>query len=346
MDRVAGSEADREARRWVAAALRRTGCDVEEDAVGNVLGRPAAGAGPWLLVGSHTDTVPAGGRLDGAYGVVAGIEVRRALVEAGHPAAAQLAVVDFADEEGVAGGGLVGSRRLCASPRVGEFRAYLELHIEQGPRLEAAGLDLGVVEGIVGIDRWDVRFEGEANHAGTTPMTARRDAGAAAGRLMAALPDLLATVDPDMVGNVGQLSLEPGAPNVVPGKAELVVELRALEPASLELASSRVEEEARAAAGRFRCDVAVRRRSSTPPVRMASSVVAALRHACQATERPWQPMVSGAGHDAGVMAAHMPAGMLFVPSKGGVSHSPAEDTDPFHLALGVEALLGALLRLS
>src|SRR5581483_2395904 len=140
------------------------------------------------------------------------IEVLRALHEAGHAAAERVEAVSFFDEEGVgAGGGLRGSRYLCGSPHVEELAGYLEVHIEQGPRLEAEDLELGVVEGIVGIDRWDVVFTGAANHAGTTPMAMRRDAGVAAGQLMQALPRLVAAADPEMVGNAGVIELVPGA---------------------------------------------------------------------------------------------------------------------------------------
>lgn len=347
MDRVAGSEADREARRWVAKALRAAGCDVELDALGTVIGRPTQTSGPWLLLGSHTDTVPAGGRLDGAYGVVAAIEVRRALVESGHPVAEQVAVVDFADEEGVGGGGgVAGSTALSASAASADFRAYLEIHIEQGPRLEAEGLDLGVVQGIVGIDRWRLRFLGEANHAGTTPLRMRRDAGAAAGRLLAEFPSLLRGIDSDLVGNVGQVTFSPGSPNVVPGVADLVVELRALEPALLRKAAQRVKAEAEAAAEEFRCTAILEPMATVPPALMDPGVIAALERACDESGRGWRRLVSGAGHDAGAMAGQVPSGMIFVPSQMGVSHSPAEDTDPKHLVLGAEVLLRAVLDLS
>ncbi|MEP7104371.1 MAG: M20/M25/M40 family metallo-hydrolase, partial [Chloroflexota bacterium] len=207
VDRVAGSEADLEARRWLAGRMAAAGLEARQDEIGNVFGRSPGSSGPWLLLGSHTDTVPAGGRLDGAYGVIAGLEVIRTLREAGHPAADRLEVVSFYDEEGVgAGGGLRGSNHLCASPHVAELSGYLELHIEQGPRLEAEGMELGVVEGIVGIDRWDVVFRGAANHAGTTPYPMRRDAGAAAGRLLHRLRALVQAVDIEMVANIGELA--------------------------------------------------------------------------------------------------------------------------------------------
>src|SRR5207248_1916371 len=217
VDRVAGSEADLAARRWLASRIEAAGLEARTDAAGNVFGRVPHSRGPWLLLGSHTDTVPAGGRLDGGYGVIAAIEVCRALGEAGHPAAARLAAASFHDEEGVDGHGFEGSEHFCASPAIASVSGYLELHIEQGPRLEAEGLDLGVVDAIVGIDRYQVVIRGQANHAGTTPFSYRRDAGRAAARFLAGLRELVQGVEQRSVANVGSIQLEPGAPNQVPG---------------------------------------------------------------------------------------------------------------------------------
>jgi N-carbamoyl-L-amino-acid hydrolase len=345
VDRVAGSPADRAARRWLVERMGQAGLEAWLDESDNVLGRVSGSGGPWLLLGSHTDTVPAGGRLDGAYGVVAALEVMRALLESGHEAAGRIELVSFADEEGVgSGGGLTGSTALASGPHRLELSGYLELHIEQGPRLEAAGLELGVVEGIVGIERWDVRLLGAANHAGTTPMGMRRDAGAAAGRVLAGLPGLLAGVDPQMVGNVGRLELLPGATNVVPGEALFTVELRSLNPDSLRSAAEALLSAVADAAGAFGCSHEVTPRSSIPPVAMHPAYVAAVEEACTGLGRRWTRLVSGAGHDAGLLARHVPAAMIFVPSRGGVSHSPAEHTDPGQLVGGSEALLAAALN--
>ncbi len=345
VDRVAGGEADLAARRWLVDRIRQAGLEAWTDELPNVFGRAPGSRAPWLLLGSHSDTVPAGGRLDGAYGVVAALEVLRSLYEAGHPAASRIEVVSFFDEEGVgAGGGLRGSRHLCASRHIEELSGYLELHIEQGPRLEAAGADLGAVQGIVGIDRWDVVITGAPNHAGTTPMDMRRDAGVAAAGVLHRLPRLLREVDPEMVGNVGALELVPGAPNVVPGEARFVVEMRALEPASLGRAAAALREEVAAAAAATGCTYRVSERSRVPPAPMDPAMRAAVEEACRASGRPWMRLVSGAGHDAGPMSAHVPAAMLFVPSIGGVSHSPLERTGDEHLVLGCSVLLQAALN--
>ncbi len=344
VDRVAGSDADLEARRWLEGRLREAGLEARTDGILNVFGRAPGGSGPWLLLGSHTDTVPAGGRLDGAYGVVAALEVLRTLHGSGHPAADSIEVVSFFDEEGVVGGGGVrGSRFLSQSPHIEEIRGYLELHIEQGPRLEAAALDLAAVEGIVGIDRWDVTIRGAANHAGTTPMDMRRDAGVAAGRLLHGLPGLLARIDAAMVGNIGEIRLLPGAANVVPGEARFVVELRALERDSLERAGVALRDEVAAAASAASCEWEVAERSRVPPAPMDVRLVKAVEEACSALGARWTRLVSGAGHDAGPLSERVPAAMLFVPSQAGISHSPLESTDDHHLVLGCQALLLAAL---
>jgi N-carbamoyl-L-amino-acid hydrolase len=346
VDRVAGSDADREARRWLTARLAAEGCEAAIDEHGNVRGRPRGSAGPWLLIGSHTDTVPGGGRLDGAYGVVAALEVLRALRETGHPLAGAIEVVSFHDEEGVASPGLVGSRALAAGDHPWRLIAYLELHIEQGPRLESAGLQLGVVEAITGIERWDVRVTGHPNHAGTTPMDARRDAGRTAARVVAALRELLAAVDPEMVGNVGELALLPGAPNVVPGEARMVVELRSADGATLDRAAAALRRRLDEVALEEGCAVRMRRLMRHEPTPMDPAVVAAVERVCGREGRRWRRLVSGAGHDAGSLAAHVPAGMLFVPSRGGVSHAPDEHTDDELLVLGAQALLEGVIEVT
>ncbi|HEX6547631.1 MAG TPA: hydantoinase/carbamoylase family amidase [Candidatus Dormibacteraeota bacterium] len=325
--------------------MREAGLEARLDEVSSVFGRVPNSPGPWLLLGSHTDTVPAGGRLDGAYGVIAGLEVLRALHEAGHPAAPRVEVVSFADEEGVgAGGGLKGSRHLVESAHSAELSGYLELHIEQGPRLEAEGLDLAAVEGIVGIDHWEVVIQGAANHAGTTPMPARRDAGRAAGRVMHRLNGLVSASDPEMVGNIGALQLLPGAPNVIPGQARLVVELRALQAASLQTAAEALHSEVMAAAEEARCHANLELRTSVPPVQMDPRMIAAVEAACRASGRGWRRLTSGAGHDAGKLATRIPAAMIFIPSRGGVSHSPDEYSTDEHLVMGAQVLMAAALN--
>src|SRR5438105_11723593 len=245
------------------------------DQVNNVFGHPL-GNGPWLLLGSHTDTVPAGGKLDGAYGVMAALEAYRSLREAEHPAAALISLASFHDEEGVTGHGFEGSEHFCASPAIASISGYLELHIEQGPRLEAEGKDLGVVDAIVGIDRYEVLLTGQANHAGTTPFNYRKDAGRAAGRFIGRLRELVQGVDERMVANVGALQLEPGAPNVVPGVARFVLEVRGPEQALLTRAGQVLGDELQRIAGEEGCRAEVAPQTSWPATAMFPGYVAAL----------------------------------------------------------------------
>ena len=343
VDRLAGTPADVEARRWLADRMSELGLEASLDEVNNVFGHPA-GVGPWLLLGSHTDTVPAGGRLDGAYGVLAALEVYRTLKEAGHPAAERVALVSFHDEEGVTGRGFEGSEHFCASRPIAAISGYLELHIEQGPRLEAEGLELGVVDAIVGINRYDVVIKGQANHAGTTPFSHRRDAGRAAARFIGGLRELVRGIDERMVANVGSLQLEPGAPNVVPGVARFVVEIRSPSQPALELGGRAVTDEVASCAGEEGCTSIVTRQTSWPVCDMFPGYIAALERVCVRSGLPWKRLSSGAGHDAEVLARHVPAAMLFVPSRDGISHSPLEHTEDRLLAQGCQALLDSVLE--
>ncbi|WP_218011082.1 Zn-dependent hydrolase [Herbidospora mongoliensis] len=346
VDRVAGSAADLAARDWLGARIAEAGCVTWRDPTGNIFGRAPGGRDPWLLAGSHTDTVPGGGRLDGAYGVLAALETLRALHESGHPAARCLEIVSFWDEEGAAPtstGGLTGSTAFCASDHVKRVAAFLEPHIEQGPRMEAAGFDLAVVDGIVGIDRHTVVVTGETNHAGTTPTDRRADAGRAAARILIAVRDVAAEADPSMVANVGCVEVLPGAPNVVPGEARLVVEFRAATRAALDLAAARLAARAEEAAREERCTAAVTPLSSKPESRFDPALRDLLGRTCADLGVPTTSMVSFAGHDAGVLSRHVPTAMLFVPSTGGVSHAPAEHTPDRQLVLGCQALLDTVV---
>jgi beta-ureidopropionase / N-carbamoyl-L-amino-acid hydrolase len=344
VDRLAGTAADVEARRWLAGRMRAAGLEADLDAVNNVFGHPP-GNGPWLLLGSHTDTVPAGGRLDGAYGVMAALEAYQTLKSDGHPAAERISVVSFHDEEGVTGHGFAGSEHFCASATIGSISGYLELHIEQGPRLEAEGLDLGVVDAIVGIDRYDVVITGQANHAGTTPFNYRRDAGRAAARFIGGLRELVQGVDERMVANVGALQLDPGAPNVVPGAARFVVEVRCPDPAALTSVRQVLSDELAKAAKAEGCELGITQQSSWPAMAMFPGYVASLERVAQRSGLPWRRLPSGAGHDAEILGRHVPAAMLFVPSHGGISHSPLEQTDDRLLAQGCQVLLDAALEI-
>ncbi len=369
------------AARW----MRDAGLEVSADAVGNLYGvwrpRGADASGPVLLAGSHLDTVPNGGRFDGALGVVAAIDALAALVQRG-ALTRPTGVVAFVEEEGtVSTTGCVGSRFAAgqlelaavrslrdpdgrplgeridtflevlrrevglASGRGPRVRGYLELHVEQGPVLDREGVTVAAVEAVVGIAHADVRFEGAANHAGTTPMDARRDALWGGAEFALACRRLGLDRSGRAVVTNGLIGVEPGATNVVPGACTVRVEVRA--PTSREMDEVRraVEAAARGAAGHHRLEATVSGWQEIAPQALDPGVQAAVREAARELGLPCKIMPSWAGHDAAPMAAAAPAGMLFVPSVGGISHAPGEYTRPEHVAAGVEVLEAALARL-
>ena len=365
--RVAYSEADRAGREWVGGRLRELGLSVRTDAAGNLIGRlEGAEDRPALVVASHTDTVPEGGRYDGALGVVAAIACARAVVESGKSLRHPLEVIDFASEEATMSGGTLGSRALAgqwdpaildapawdgrpvrehlaaaglspgaiesAARPAGSLAAYLELHIEQGATLEQDGIDVGLVTGIVGIRRFAATFEGEANHAGTTPMDRRQDALVAAAPFVLEVRDL--ALRRGIVGTVGSLTVHPGASNVIPGRVDLTVEIRGLDESVLDAAEAELGEKA-----------SLRLLSRKAPVACSTELLDALEQAASGLDLRSRRMPSGAGHDAMCVAALCPVAMLFVPSHRGVSHSPREFTEPEHCVNGARVLLGALLEL-
>ena len=314
-NRVGGSEGEDRAHELAAEWMRDAGLDVQVDPTGNLIGRTAD---PRVWSGSHLDSVPDGGKFDGALGVVAAIE---AVGRVGSGAA-----VVFRDEER----GCVGSTEFVKWGPLPE--CFLEVHIEQGPVLERAGVPLGLAQGIVGIVRGERIFAGEPGHAGTVPMAGRADALAAAAEFILRVRDLSAATE-GAVGTVGQVDVEPGAVNVIPGRVRVSVDLRAPDRERLDslVAALQVEPD-------FRLE----------PVPMAERPVAALRAELADRDLPIVELPSGAGHDAAVLAgAGVPTAMLFVRSlNGGVSHSPAEESAPDDVALAVEVLTGALGRLT
>jgi N-carbamoyl-L-amino-acid hydrolase len=378
VDRVAFTDADRKAREHVRGLMRSLGLAVRVDAAGNIIGR-LAGAKPEakpILIGSHLDTVPNGGKYDGALGVMAALECVQVLAESHFVPSHPLEVVVFSDEEG----GSVGSRAMAgeldpkdlaapsqSSKTIGEgiaflggdpvrigtasrrgdgIAAYLELHIEQGGRLEAGRIQIGIVEGIVGIRRWTVTVEGAANHAGTTPMDARSDALLAAARFIVAAHGLIREAPGPQVGNVGRIKAEPGAPNVIPGRVELTLELRDLDDDRLRGLFERIAAEA-ARLG-FASKTVFSFAEIGPPS-MPSIADERLRgllsEAAAALGYSWRAMPSGAGHDAQNMARLGPMAMIFIPSRGGISHSPKEYSSPEDSARGANVLLNGLLAI-
>jgi acetylornithine deacetylase/succinyl-diaminopimelate desuccinylase-like protein len=317
-NRPHGSAAEDEAHELTAGWMREAGLAVEIDSAGNLFGRTRERPDVW--VGSHLDSVPQGGRFDGALGVVAGIE---AVAAAGRGS-----VVAFRGEEV----GCVGSRALCGGPGGELPSAFLELHVEQGPVLAAAGAPLGVVTGIVGYARGELVFEGAVGHAGTTPMEGRSDALVAAAEAVLAIQDAARAID-GAVATVGRLDVEPGGSNVIPGRVRLTVDARAPDADRLR--------ELVAAIGFGPAQL-------TEPAPMSEELRAILRAELESRKLPALELTSGAGHDAGILAAAgVPSAMLFVRSlNGGVSHSPDELSSDEDVALAVEVLTAALARIS
>ncbi len=375
--RLAYSAEDVSARDLVAGWLIDAGLHVTVDAAASLVAR-AAGDGSGLgtlAAGSHLDTVVQAGHLDGAYGVVAATEAATALHEAGVRLRHPLAVLAFANEEGARGTpGMVGSLAVAGrapDPAVpddegvplgerlraaggdpdalaaaawpsGLLAGYLELHIEQGPVLEDLGLRVGVVDAITGRANVEVEITGVAQHAGTTPMHLRRDALAAAARVVLAVEEL-ARSGSVRVATAGRVEVEPGVRNTVAGLARVSLELRDVDPARLAAGLDALDGTCADIASRTGCVVAVRRGPAVPPVPTDARLLACVAEAAAGLGLPRTTMPSGAGHDAQVMAALGPVGMCFVPSRGGVSHAPQEGTDDADLVAGARVLLGALL---
>lgn len=372
------------AQDWLRARLAEIGLTVSADAAGNIFGhyRPAGApvGEPSVYLGSHLDTVPNGGRYDGALGVTAALAAARAVSAAG--AARPFTVVCWADEEGARfGAGLFGSRAatgdvsaeeltascdaagvtraeamrlagldptaaLTATLPAGSVRNYLELHIEQGANLTQRGADIGVVEGIVGIVRQEVTFSGQANHAGTTPMHLRHDALRGAARLIQAVPAIIARSGSGRsVGTVGQISVRPGAANVIPGEAALTVELRDLSGEVLTALAAGVEQAAREAATAEGLRVNLTVKDLARPAMLDEGLRTHIAELCRARGYSAVSLPSGAGHDAQSLAPLAPSAMIFVPSEGGISHSPDEYTSPEDCGNGAQVLADLLASL-
>jgi len=323
-NRVGGSDAEQQACELAAAWMEEAGLEVEWDPAGNVVGRSIGSrpALPEVWTGSHLDSVPAGGKFDGALGVIAGLE---AIASVG-ACQRTLGVVVFRDEER----GCFGSRAFVErGPLPGRF---VEVHVEQGPVLERAGAALGVVTGIVGYTRREVVFAGAAGHAGTTPMAARDDALAKAAEFVVRVRDAAAAIE-GAVATVGSLEVEPGAANVIPGRVRLTVDARAPDAERLD---------------RMLTALGLDPAPHNAPAFMDESLRAILREEIERLGLPSLELPSGAGHDAGVLAsAGVETGMLFVRSlNGGVSHSPDELTSEEDVALAIEVLSAALRQLA
>ena len=375
--RVAYSEADKQGREYVLGLMKAARLDAKIDAAGNLIGKRNGSENTLkpLLIGSHIDTVPEGGNYDGVVGSIGAIEVAQTLAENNVTLRHPVEVVIFQNEEG----GLIGSRaidgeltekeldlvsrsdktirdgikfiggdptRLSEVRRnKGDIAAYLELHIEQGGTLETEKINIGVVEGIVGINWWDVTIEGFANHAGTTAMNNRQDALLAAAKFIEAVNRVVTSVPGRQVGTVGRITALPGAPNVIPGKVVLSLELRDLDTAKINMLYDKIFAEAQAIATASRTKFDFKEINVNIPAPTDPRIRNVISEAARDLGLSTKLMPSGAGHDAQDMARLGPVGMIFVPSVGGISHSPKEFSHPNDIANGANVLLHALLKL-
>ena len=377
VSRVAYSDADKQGREYVLGLMRAAKLDVTIDAAGNLIGRRAgsvSGLAP-LLIGSHVDSVPEGGNYDGVVGSLGAIEVAQTLAENNLATRHPLEVVIFQNEEG----GLIGSRAIDGEltekelnlvsrsgktirdgikfiggdptklaevrRRKGEVAGYLELHIEQGGILEGEKINIGVVEGIVGINWWDVTIEGFANHAGTTAMNNRQDALLAAAKFIEAVNRVVTSLPGRQVGTVGRINALPGAPNVIPGKVVLSIELRDLDAAKINMLFEKIQAEAQEIADESKTKFDFKEINVNIPAPTDSKIRSLISEAARDLGLTTKLMPSGAGHDAQDMARLGPVGMIFIPSVGGISHSPREFSRPEDIANGANVLLHTLLKL-
>ncbi|MDN7652760.1 Zn-dependent hydrolase [Burkholderia multivorans] len=376
--RIALTDDERAGRDRVVAWMRELDLDVRIDRIGNIFGTLHAGSAAVglqpLMIGSHIDTVKNAGALDGCYGVLAGLAVARAFRDARIEPARPITVAAFTNEEGIryqpdmmgslvhAGGlsiddalntiGIDGTRLGDELARIGYAgdlepgaivpHAYLELHIEQGPILEAENVRIGVVENLQGISWQQITVQGNANHAGTTPMHLRHDAGWVAAAIATFLREL-AVSSGTTLATIGMLRIEPNVINVIPRKAVLTVDLRDPDEQRLQQAEQRLADHLEQLAALEGVQISTERLARFEPVVFDAALVDAIEKAAARRGFSYRRMTSGAGHDAQMIARIAPAAMIFVPSRGGISHNPREHTDDSQLVDGARLLLDVVL---
>jgi len=376
-DRVAFSSYNREALTYLAGLMKDAGMSTRIDFAGNLIGRfegSRKGAAT-LLAGSHIDTVPNGGHYDGIVGVMAAIEVARTLNDRDLRLEHPLEIAVWTNEEG----GKTGSRSMNGSVAVGEMSlpslgdrslgegirflggnperlfenraapgsiaGYVELHVEQGAILDREQIDIGIVEGIVGIKRWYVAVEGFANHAGTTPMDQRQDALLAAARFVVAVNEIITAEPGRQVGTVGKLVPSPGAPNVIAGRVELSLEIRDLDMDKVDRLFSTIEQAATAIGEDTGTAFAFNHYYESPAAESDERIMKMIEKTADELGLSAMRMPSGAGHDAQSFKDLSILGMIFVPSRDGISHAPSEYTSPQQITNGANVLLRTLIEL-
>jgi N-carbamoyl-L-amino-acid hydrolase len=376
--RVAFSKADQEGRAYYMGLMKSAGLEVSVDYAGNIIGK-RKGKDPSkkpIAFGSHIDMVPDGGNYDGCVGSMGALEVMEALNENKIITERPLELIIFSNEEGgvigsmaiagqlkkegldvVTNSGLTNSDGIKAiggnpdnihlvARKQGDIKAYLELHIEQGGILDEEKIQIGVVEGIVGIDEWEITVEGFANHAGTTPMDKRQDALLAASKLVIAVNEVINSYEGRQVGTVGKIAASPGAYNVIPGKVMLGLEIRDLSSEKILKLFRNIEKRAAEIAQSTHTKISFRNLNvPAKPALMTNAIQDKITESANMLGYSYKRMQSGAGHDAQEMAQIAPAGMIFVPSMGGISHSPKEFTKAVDMANGANVLLHTVLAL-
>ena len=380
--RMAFTDADMEAKDWLLNHLNQMEAATQLDGAGNVCGRlPSANPeAPAILIGSHTDTVPRAGMLDGSLGVLCGLEVLRVLHENEVALTRPVELISFSDEEGRFGG-MLGSQAFAgmATPETQHatdlegkllsavmksqgldpmaildarrdpdtLAAYLELHIEQGPVLDRSTASVGIVEKITGLRKWLIRFRGEANHAGTTPMEMRKDAFMGLADFAHELPRILdENGAADSRATIGSAQIVPGAANTVPGEVEFSLDLRDTNAEQIEELTMAVRRALFAIARRRDLLVDFELQSELSPASCDAEILKILENCARQLELPFLKMPSGAAHDAQIMTTITPTAMIFVPSKDGVSHTPAEWTDWADIENGANLLLQTVLKMA
>jgi len=381
LKRTALSEADLAARQWFKERMKEAGLKVYEDAAANIIGRldPKSGPAdqPCIATGSHIDTVFQGGRFDGALGICAGLEALRAMQESGLPIPCPLELLVFTDEEGSHFAGTFGSRAMFGQIKEGEteksrgtgrptlaqdlrrmgkepkqigqavrspseFRAFLELHIEQGPVLETMGVPIGIVDGIVDLHRYLIQVTGQAGHAGTTPMLVRDDALVKAAGIITRVNEAIKSAGPDIVGTIGEIRVNPGAINIIPGEVEMALDLRSLKKETLASVKEAIGEIVNSVSKARIEPILVKE-----GVKMDPQIRELIKSSCRQQGIPFHLMGSGAGHDAMTFPPlNIPTGMIFIPCKEGKSHCPDEDISFQDAAIGTQVLAETIMRIA
>ncbi|HHY13372.1 MAG TPA: M20 family metallo-hydrolase [Thermoanaerobacterales bacterium] len=373
---------DKKAKEYIKRVMKEIGLKVMEDGVGTIFGKykGLVHDASAILIGSHYDTVKNGGAFDGVAGIAAALEVIRVLnrenIKTKHP----IEIVAMNDEEGVRfEGGMLSSRAIVgdileeeldtskdengisireamkdfgiepnlatAKREKNSIKAFLELHIEQGPILESKGKDIGIVENIVGLDIYKVIINGKPGHAGTTPMNMRADALLAASKAILKLNSIIKESDSDLVGTVGELIVLPGTANVIPGIVEFTIDIRSCKKKRIKEIMVKFEEILKEIEYDVGVKSSISKVFSLSPVKLSKEIIGLIEKEVSLLGYENLFMISGAGHDAMVMAEHVPTGMIFVPSKDGISHTPDEWTDYEQIRKGVEVLVNTIISI-